>query len=74
MNADLPKAQGSEFVEARMMVQYAADPSSLVAASCKQGQKDLVTAVHNEQHMCPVQVQRSDVQNINASRTLCLMC
>ena len=40
-----------------MMMQYAADPSSSVAASCDQVHKDLVTAVHNEQHMCPVQVQ-----------------
>ena len=45
-----PKAQGAESISARMMMQYAADPSSS-AASCKQVQKDLVTAVHNEQHM-----------------------
>ncbi len=51
-----PKAQGSESISARMMKQYAADPSSSVAASWKQVQKDLVTAVHNEQHMCPIQV------------------
>ena len=58
------------------MMQYAADPSSSVAASYKEVHKDLVTVVHNEQHMCPVQVQRSDVQNINASTctTVCLMC
>ena len=53
---------------------FAADPSSSVAASCKQVQKNLMTAVHNEQHMRPVQVHRSDVQNINASSTtVCLM-
>ena len=46
-----PKAQGAESISARMMMQYAADPSSSVAASCKQVLKDLVTAVHNEQHM-----------------------
>ena len=49
-----------------MIVQYAADPGSSVAASCKQVQKDLMTAVHNEQHMCPVQVQRSYVHKTNA--------
>ena len=68
-----PKAQGAESISARMMMQYAADPSSSVAASCKQVHKDLVT-VHNEHHMCPVHVQRSDVQRINASTALCLMC
>ena len=55
-------------------MQYAADPSSSAAASYKQVHKDLVTAVHNPDHMCPVQVQRSDVQNINASTNVCLMC
>jgi len=43
-----PKAQGAESISARMMLQYAADPSSSVAASCKQVHKDVVTAVHNE--------------------------
>jgi len=44
-------------------MQDAADPSTSVAASFKQVHKDLVTAVHNPHHMCPVQVQQSDVQN-----------
>ena len=57
-----------------MMMQYAAYRSSSDAASCKQVHKYLVPVVHNEQHMCPVQVQRSDVQDINASTTVCLMC
>ena len=68
-----PKAQGAESISARMMMQYTADPSSSVAASCKQVHKDLVTAVHNEQHMCPVPVKRSDVQNNKASTTVCLL-
>ncbi len=54
------------------LVDDAANPSSSVAASCTQVHKDLVTVVHNEQHMCPVQARC--LQKINASTTVCLMC